>query len=72
MSVSPENDSVSECAFARLAARKCACAEFHQVQSKKKNISSLSSIYTNLLGSILLGLFLINCVAWSRVTVKLR
>lgn len=36
MSVSPENDSVSECAFARLAARKCACAEFHQVQSKKK------------------------------------
>ena len=71
MSVSPENDSVSECAFARLAARKCACAEFHQVQSKK-NISSLSSIYTNLLGSNLLGLFLINCVAWSRVTVKLR
>lgn len=36
MSVSPENDSAAEGAFARLAARKCACAEFHQVQSKKK------------------------------------
>ena len=36
MSVSPENGSSAESAFAPLAARKCACAEFHQVQSKKK------------------------------------